>query len=32
MITRNQLKEVARKSGINLYYQEKEYLQNILLF
>lgn len=32
MITKNQLKEVARKNGINLYYQEKEYLQNILLF
>jgi len=32
MITQRQLKAIARKNGINPYYQEKEYLQNIFLF
>lgn len=32
MLTQIQIREISRSSGINPYYQEKDYLQNIFLF
>jgi predicted nucleotidyltransferase component of viral defense system len=32
MITKNQLKALSRRSGINPYYQEKDYLLNVFLY
>ena len=32
MLTKTQLKAIASRQGINPYYQEKDYLQNIFLF